>query len=231
MAKLPTLEEMLNAGMHFGHRTSSWHPKMEPYIYTSRKGVHIINLNESIKKLETALEFIEKMTAEGKVILFVGTKNQVKKPIKELAEATNMPYVNEKWIGGLLTNFPIVKKSIKKYNDLLAEKEAGKLEKYTKKEQMEFDKEIRRLEEKFGGVANLKKMPDALFVWDIRTEKIAVEEARRKNVPVVGTCDSNCNPDLVNYPIPTNDDATKSINLVLECARETMENAKNSKES
>lgn len=225
MSKLPSLEEMLNAGMHFGHRTSSWHPKMEPFIFTSRKGVHILDLSKTRESLKEALDFLTKLVSEGKVVLFVGTKNQAKGPLKNLAEEVKMPYVTNKWIGGLLTNFPIVKKSIKKYNDLLTEKESGKLEKYTKKEQLEFDKEIERLEEKFGGVAELKKMPDALFVWDIKTEKIAVEEARRRNVPVVGVCDTNSNPDLVNYPIPCNDDATKTIKLVLDLVKQTVEEA------
>lgn len=230
MPKLPSLEEMLNAGMHFGHRTSSWHPKMEPFIFTSRKGVHILDLNQTQKKLGNALEFLEKIVSEGKVVLFVGTKNQAKKPLEDLAQETKMPYVNNKWIGGLLTNFPVVKKSIKKYNDLIAEKESGKLDKYTKKEQIEFDKEISRLGEKFSGVAELKKMPDALFVWDIKTEKIAIEEARKKNVPVIGVCDTNSNPELVNYPIPCNDDATKSIKLVLDLVKKTIENIKTKKE-
>lgn len=229
MSELPTLEEMLNAGMHFGHRTSNWHPKMSPYIYTSRKGVHIINLNSAQQKLKSALEFLEKISSEGKVILFVGTKGHVKKPLQETAEALNMPYVSEKWIGGLLTNFPMVKKSIKKYNDLVQERDTGKLDKYTKKEKMEFEKEIVKLETKFGGVSELKKMPDALFVWDIKTEKIAVEEARRKNIPVVAVCDTSVNPELVNYPIPANDDATKTVKLVLRLVKETIQQAQNNK--
>ncbi|MCD4694017.1 30S ribosomal protein S2 [bacterium] len=228
MEKLPTLEEMLNAGMHFGHRTSNWHPKMEPYIFTSRKGVHIIDLVESQKKLATALEFVEKLINEGKVVLFVGTKNQARESIENLAKELKMPYVNNKWIGGLLTNFLIIKKSIKKYNDLVSEREAGKLDKYTKKEQLEINKEIKRLEEKFGGVSELKKMPDALFIWDIGTEKIAIEEAKNKNIPVVGTCDTDCNPQTVNYPIPCNDDATKSIKLVLNLIQDSIKNIQKS---
>ncbi len=223
MPKLPSLEEMLNAGMHFGHRTSSWHPKMEPFIFTSRKGVHILDLSKTRESLKEALDFLNKLAGEGKVVLFVGTKNQASGPLRKLAEEVKMPYVTNKWIGGLLTNFPVVKKSIKKYNDLVREKESGKLEKYTKKEQLEFDREIERLEEKFGGVADLKKMPDALFVWDIKNEKIAVEEARSKNVPIIGVCDTNSNPDLVNYPIPCNDDATKTIKLVLDLVKQAVE--------
>lgn len=229
MPELPTLEEMLNAGMHFGHRTSSWHPKMEPYIFTSRKGVHIIDLNTSQEKLKIALEFLQKIASEGKVILFVGTKNQVKSPLEQVAQEVGMPYVSEKWIGGLLTNFPVVKKSIKKYNDLIQERDTGKLEKYTKKERMHFEKEIEKMKSKFGGISELKKMPDALFVWDIKKEKIAVEEAIQKNIPVVGTCDTNVNPELVNYPIPANDDATKTIKMLLRLVEGTIKEAQNNK--
>ncbi|HMB65642.1 MAG TPA: 30S ribosomal protein S2 [Patescibacteria group bacterium] len=229
MPELPSLEEMLNAGMHFGHRTSNWHPKMEPYIFTSRKGVHIIDLNASQERLKIALEFLQKIASEGKVILFVGTKNQVKSPLKQVAQELGMPYVSEKWIGGLLTNFPVVKKSIKKYNDLIQERDTGKLDKYTKKEKMHFEKEIDKMEAKFGGISELKKMPDALFVWDIKKEKIAVDEANQKNIPVVGTCDTDVNPELVNYPIPSNDDATKTIKMLLNLVKESIKESQNNK--
>ena len=229
MPELPTLEEMLNAGLHFGHRTSNWHPKMEPYIFTSRRGVHIIDLNSTQYKLKLALEFLEKLAGEGKVILFVGTKGHVKKPLKNTAEELGMPYVSEKWIGGLLTNFGMVRKSIKKYNDLIQERDTGKLDKYTKKEKLHFEKEIAKMESRFGGISDLKKMPDALFVWDVKTEKIAVEEARRKNIPVVAVCDTSVNPELVNYPIPANDDATKGVKMVLDLVKKTIQQAQNNK--
>lgn len=223
------MEEMLNAGVHFGHRTSGWHPKMEPYIFTSRNGIHIIDLNSSQEKLKIALEFLQKIASEGKVILFVGTKNQVKKPLRETAKELGMPHVSEKWIGGLLTNFPIVKKSIKKYNDLVQERDAGKLDKYTKKEKLKFEKEIEKMDIKFGGVSELKKMPDVLFVWDIKKEKIAIEEAAKKNIPVVAVCDTNVNPELVNYPIPANDDATKTIKLIMNLVKDTIKKTQDNK--
>lgn len=226
MAKLPKIEEMLEAGMHFGHSKGKWHPKMEEYIFTSRKGVYIINLVKTQRSLETALNFLENLTSEGKTILFVGTKNQVKKPLKELAISLNMPYVTEKWLGGTLTNFLVIKKLIKKYKDLVEEKKVGKLEKYTKKERLDFDREIAKLEKKVGGLASLAKIPDVLFVWDIKKEKTAIVESRKKNIPIVAICDTNTNPELVNYPIPGNDDATKTIKLILACVKETIEKAK-----
>lgn len=229
MPELPTLEEMLNAGMHFGQRTSSWHPKMEPYIFTSRKGVHIIDLSLSQEKLRIALEFLQKIASEGKVILFVGTKNQVRSPLEKTALEVGMPYVSQKWIGGLLTNFPVVKKSIKKYNDLIQERDTGKLDKYTKKEKMQFEKQIEKMESKFGGISELKKMPDALFVWDIKRERIAVEEAAQKNIPVVGVCDTDVNPELVNYPIPSNDDATKTVKMLLNLVKKAIKEVQDNK--
>ena len=223
MVKIPSLEEMLKAGMHFGHHTSRWHPKMKPFIFTSRKGVYVIDLTKTQPRLEAALNFIKKLVSESKVILFVGTKNQVKNPLKKMAEEAGMPYVSEKWLGGCLTNFYIIKKTIKKYQDLVDKRQTGKLEKYTKKERVDFDKEIGRLEIKVGGLASLNKLPDALFVWDIKKEKTAVEEARKKNIPIIAICDTNVNPEPINYIIPANDDATKTIKLILALVREAIE--------
>jgi small subunit ribosomal protein S2 len=226
MAKLPTLEKMLEAGMHFGHSASKWHPKMKPYIFTERKGVYIIDLAKSQKMLGTALEFMENLTRESKTILFVGTKNQVKKDIKETAEAVGMPYISEKWSGGVLTNFAIFRKMINKYKGLVEEKALGKLDRYTKKERSVFDKEIKRLELKVGGLTNLVKLPDAMFIWDIKKEKTAVAEAIVKNIPIVAICDTNANPQLVNYVIPGNDDASKTVKLVMDCIKENLLEAK-----
>ncbi len=226
MAKLPKIEEMLAAGMHFGHSTQRWHPKMRPFIFGARKGIYIIDLSKSQKSLENALVFMENLVREGKTILFVGTKNQAKKQIKESALLMDMPYISEKWLCGLLTNFVVFKKMIKKYKDLLEEKRSGKLDKYTKKERLDFDKEIERLEKKVGGLINLHKLPDALFVWDIKKEATAIAEAKVKNIPIVAVCDTNVNPTLVNYPIPSNDDATKAVNLLLNCIKDNVNDAK-----
>ncbi len=229
--KIPSIEEMLKAGMHFGHRTSKWHPKMKPYIFTVRNGIHIINLIKTRKFLENALEFITKAAQEGKTILFVGTKAQVKKPIERLAQETGMPYITGKWMGGCLTNFNVIKKSIKKYKDLLNQKESGKLNKYTKKERLDFDREISKLKIKFGGLVNLNKLPDAIFVWDIKKEKTAILEAKRKNIPVIAICDTNVNPSGIKYIIPSNDDATKTIKLILRLVGEAIKEGKKKKEN
>jgi small subunit ribosomal protein S2 len=226
MTKIPSLEEMLAAGMHFGHSTSKWHPKMRPYIFTSKKGVNIIDLTKTGQMLESALEFMRNLTAEKKVILFVGTKKQVKNPMEEMAKEIEMPYICEKWPGGALTNFSVLKKSIKKYQDLVQEREQGKLSKYTKKEQVDFEKEIGKLETKVKGLVSLNKLPDALFVWDIKKEKIAISEAKKKNIPIVAICDTNTNPSLVNYPIPANDDATKTVHLVLDLVKQAIQEGK-----
>lgn len=226
MKNIPTLEEMLKAGMHFGHRTNRWHPKMKDYIFTTKNGVYIIDLKKSQIKLIEALEFISKLVAENKSILFVGTKNQVSAPMKKMAEEVKQPYIVGKWLGGYLTNFPVVKKSVKKYQDLRDKKESGRLEKYTKKERLEFDREISKLKERVGGLTELNKLPDALFIWDIREEETALREARQKNIPIIAICDTNVNPELVNYPIPGNDDATKTINIILEAVKKTILNSK-----
>lgn len=224
MTKLPSLEEMLKAGMHFGHRTSRWHPKMEPFIFGKRNNIYIIDLEKSQKQLKNAIEFMQNLVQENKSILFVGTKKQVQKPLKEVAQELNMPYVVEKWLGGFLTNFAVVKKSIKRYLDLKEQQESGKLDKYTKKEKLDFEREIEKMESKLGGLSGLKKLPDALFVWDIREEETAIVEARKKNIPIIAICDTNVNPELVNYPIACNDDATKAVKLVLDTIKDNLKN-------
>ena len=222
MTKIPSIEQMLKAGMHFGHRTSKWHPKMKPYIFTSRNGVHIIDLVKSKQMLDVTIDFIEQFSAENKTILFVGTKAQVKDKIKNMAIEIKMPYVTEKWLGGSLTNFNVIKKMITKYNTLISDKESGKLSKYTKKEQLDFDREIIRLENKVGGLKDLKKVPDAIFIWDIKNEKTAVTEAKKKNIPIIAICDTNVNPDGIKYIIPSNDDATKTVKLLLNYIKEAV---------
>ncbi len=220
------MEDMLKAGMHFGHRTNRWHPKMKPYIFGEKNGIYIIDLSKSQDKLKEALEFIQTMVKEGKSVLFVGTKNQVKEPMKKMAEITGMPYIVGKWLGGYLTNFIVVKKSVKKYVDLIEKKKAGKLEKYTKKEQLDFDREIKKLDARVSGLVDLNKLPDALFVWDIKEEETAVNEAIKKNIPIIAICDTNVNPELVNYPIPANDDSTKTIKLILESVKDAILDAR-----
>lgn len=219
MINIPKVEDMLKAGMHFGHRTNRWHPKMKQFIFTSKNGVYIIDLRKTQEKLKEALEFMSKLVTEGKSILFIGTKSQVAAPLKKMAEETGQAYVVGKWLGGYLTNFAIVKKSVKKYLDLIEKRETGKLDKYTKKERLNFDREIKKLEDRVGGVSGLNKLPDVLFVWDIKEEETAIREAQQKNIPIIAICDTNVNPDEVNYPIPANDDSTKTITLILEAVK------------
>ncbi len=216
MIKIPSTEEMLKAGMHFGHRTSKWHPKMEPFIFGSRLGVHILDLRKTQKYLTEALAFVSKLASENKTILMVGTKDQVRSRMVEVAKKSDFPYVNNRWIGGTLTNFLVIKKLIKDYVDLKEKKETGKLSKYTKKEQLNFARRIEKLEKMVGGMATVKKIPDALFIWDIKRERTALAEAKKKGIPVIAICDTNVNPDGIKYVIPANDDATKGIKLMLE---------------
>jgi small subunit ribosomal protein S2 len=227
MQTVPAIEEMLKAGMHFGHRTSKWHPKMAPYIFGSRNGVHIIDLLKTQKLLGQALDFLKKFSSEGKIILLVGTKMQARGPIKKAAEATGMPYVATKWLGGTMTNYAIIKKMVKKYVDLINERETGGFKKYTKKEQLERDREIIRLKEKVGGLVAMPRLPDAIFILDIKVEENAVAEAKKKNVPIIAICDTNTNPTGINYVIPSNDDATKTIALVMKLVEAALVEGKN----
>ena len=221
---------MLKAGMHFGHRTSRWHPKAASFIFGQRNGVHIIDLAKSRKMLEEALEFIKQSVSDGKTVLFVGTKTQVKEILKANSEEVGLPYVTEKWLGGCLTNFAVIKKSIKRYNDLISDKESGKLDKYTKKERLEIDREIAKLEIKVGGIRNLTKIPDVIFIWDIKKEKTAIAESRKINIPLIGVCDTNVNPEVIDYVIPANDDATKTIKMILSSVKDAvLEGQKNKK--
>ena len=229
--KIPTIKEMLKAGMHFGHRTSKWHPKMEPFIFTSNKGVHIIDLVKTQKHLADALDFIKESVSKNKTILLVGTKTQIKEPLKKIAQEVNMPYITERWLGGSLTNFSVIKNSIKKYKDLLEKKQAGKLGKYTKKEQLEFDRKIAKLETNVGGLATLTKIPDIIFIWDLKKEKTALAEAKKKNITLVAVCDTNVNPEGIDYIIPANDDATKGIKLMLKLIKEAIEEGKKEKKN
>jgi small subunit ribosomal protein S2 len=212
---LPSLEEMLKAGVHFGHRTSKWNPKMEPYIFTVRNNVHIIDLEKTREKLAEALKFIQEIKKKKGVIIFVGTKVSAKEITRKMAEECKMPYVVERWIGGTLTNFKVISQRLEYFRELEKKKKSGELEKYTKKEQHEFTIELQKLNQQFGGIKEMTKLPDALLVVDTRKEKLAVKEARMKEIPVVGLCDTNADPTLVDYPIPTNDDAISSLKLIL----------------
>lgn len=195
---------------------------MAPYIFAERNGVHVIDLEKSRELLGKALNVIEETVADGKVFLVVGTKAQVKESMKKMAVETDIPYVVEGWIGGVITNFAIIKKAIKKYKDLTSEREAGLLSKYTKKERIKIDREIGRLEKNVGGLVTLTRTPDVMFVWDIKEEQTAVTEAKKKGVTIIGLCDTNTNPKFIDHIIPANDDATKTVKLILALIEEAI---------
>lgn len=226
-----SLLELLKNGVHFGHQRSRWHPKMEPYIYTTRNGVHIINLEKTAEKLKEALDFLKGVAASGGVILFIGTKRQAKEIVRKYALQVKMPYLIERWIGGMLTNFSVIHQLTKKLKKLKADKESGELQKYTKKEQSEFHKEIETLEKLVGGIESLDKLPQALFIIDVKQEKTAVREATRMKIPMIALVDTNNNPTDIEYVIPSNNDATKSIeyitSLVAEGIQEGIEQRNN----
>jgi len=216
MTKVPEVLELLKSGVHFGHQVFRWHPKMEKYIFGARNNVHIIDLEKTQEQLAEAQKFIKQLVSGGKNILFLGTKRQVREILKKEADRCGMPYITERWIGGFLTNFAVVIKLTKKYNSLVKQRDAGELSKYTKKEQLNFEREIAKLESAVYGVKDLEKLPDAIFVWDVKTEKTAVAEAKVKKIPIIGICDTNTNPGGIDYVIPTNDDATKAIELIMK---------------
>lgn len=216
------VNEMAQAGLHLGQRVSRTHPKMRPYIFGVRNTVHIIDLEKTAQKMRQALEFIKNLAAEGKVILFVGTKIQIKDLVKETAEQCQMPYVTERWLGGTFTNFGIMLKRIDYLKELERKREEGELAKYTKKERKEFDEEIAELRKKFGGIVDMVRLPDAVFVCDMRGDHGAIKEARMKNIPVIAICDTNCDPSLADYPIPANDDAISSVRYILNKVKEVV---------
>lgn len=210
------MRDMLASAVHFGHRSSKWNPKMSSYIYTTKNGVHIFDLNKTYNGLMEATEFLRSAAMQGKIILFVSTKQQSTDLVKAEAEKCRMPYVTKKWIPGLLTNFKTIRSRVKFMQKLEEEKENGGFEKYTKKEALDFEKEIDKLENALGGVANLERMPDIVFVLDVCRDNIAVKEAQKMGIKIVALVDSNSDPDGIDYVIPGNDDAVKSIKYIVE---------------
>ncbi len=225
--KTPSVLDMLQSGVHFGHHVSRWHPKMKQFIFGERNQIHIINLEKTEEQLNAILPAIKQMAAEGKQIVFVTTKPQARELVKQAAIACGMPYLTERWLGGLLTNFAEIKKLIKKYNTLKEKQAKGELGNYTKKEQLEIAKELEKMDTYLAGLATLERMPDALFIPSVQREKTAVVEANKMNVPIIGICDTNANPDKVTYPIPANDDAVKSLTMMIDLVRDTIKAGKN----
>jgi len=217
MAVTVDIKQLLEAGVHFGHKTSRWHPKMAPYIHSKRQDAHIIDLTKTVIGLEAALPFLTQVAASGKQVLFVGTKKQAKDAVKAIAEKTGQPYVTERWIGGMLTNVATVNQQVKKLKDLENRLENGELEKrYNKLEVQRFAEEIEELNLKYGGIKNLNGRPGAIVVVDVLVDDGAVKEAKVLGVPVVGVVDTNVDPTPIDYVVPGNDDAIKSVGLLLE---------------
>ncbi len=211
------MKALLEAGAHFGHKTSRWHPKMAPYIHSKRSGIHIINLEKTVAGLETALPKLTEIAKSGKKILFVGTKKQLKEVVKTAAESVGMPYVTERWVGGTLTNVETVNRQIKKLKDLERKMTSGELEnRYSKLEVQRFQEEIDLLNERYGGIKDLTEQPAAIFVIDANEEKNAIKEANILNIPVFAMVDTNVDPTAIDYVIPANDDSIKATTLILD---------------
>ena len=209
------LKDLLEAGVHFGHQTKRWNPKMKRYIFTSRNGIYIIDLQQTVKMFRAAYDTVRNMAAEGKTIMFVGTKKQAQEAVEEEARRAGAPFVNVRWLGGMLTNFQTIRKSLDRLQALTDMATDGTAEKLPKKEVLKLTKERARMEKVLGGIRELKRVPDAIFVVDPSREEIAVLEARRLGIPIVAIVDTNCDPDLIDHVIPGNDDAIRAIKLFL----------------
>ena len=209
-----SMKQLLEAGVHFGHQTRRWNPKMAKYIFTERNGIYIIDLQKTVKMLDAAYDFIREVSAEGGEILFVGTKKQAQEAIREEAERCGMHFVNARWLGGMLTNYKTIQKRIARLEQLNKMKEDGTFDLLPKKEVIKLELEIEKLEKFMGGIKNMGKLPKAMFIVDTRKEKIAVAEAKNLGIPVVAIVDTNCDPDEIDYVIPGNDDAIRAVKLI-----------------
>lgn len=223
------LEDMAQAGLHLGHRTSKTHPKMQTYIFGIRNDIHIIDVEKTAEKFKEALEFIKKLISEGKTLFLVGTKIQAKNLVKEAGKETGLPYVAERWLGGTFTNFDTIKKRLAFFKELERKKEKGELEKYTKKERAKINQKLQDLEKKFGGIKELEKLPDAIFVLDMKKDGLAIKEAATKKIAVIAIADTNVDPTPADYVIPANDDAVSSVKYILEKVKEVIKKAQSEK--
>lgn len=209
-----SMKNLLEAGVHFGHQTRRWNPKMAKFIFTERNGIYIIDLQKTVKKVEEAYNFIREVAANGQTILFVGTKKQAQNAIKDEALRCNMFYVNQRWLGGMLTNFRTIQNRVARLKELEKMFEDGTVEQYPKKEVILMKRELDKLEKNLGGIKDMKKLPGCIVVIDSKKEEIAVKEARKLNIPVIATVDTNCDPDVIDFPIPANDDAIRAVKLL-----------------
>ena len=210
-----SMKQLLEAGVHFGHQTRRWNPKMARFIFTERNGIYIIDLQKTVKKVDEAYNFMREVAQAGEVILFVGTKKQAQESVKEEAERCNMFFVNERWLGGMLTNFKTIETRVKRLKQLEKMAEDGTFEVLPKKEVIELKKEWEKLEKNLGGIKDMKKIPDAIFVVDPKKERICVQEAHTLGIPLIGICDTNCDPEELDYVIPGNDDAIRAVKLIV----------------
>jgi small subunit ribosomal protein S2 len=225
------MKDLLEAGVHFGHQTKRWNPKMKPYIFGERNGIYIIDLAKTAKLYKDAEQFVHNLAADGRTILFVGTKRQAQDAIAEEAQRCGMFFVNQRWLGGLLTNFATIQRSLARLRDLEAMETDGRYDTITKKEIAQIEKEKRKLQKNLEGIRNMSRLPDAVFVVDTRKEKIAVDEARKLKIPVIGIVDTNCDPDEVDFVIPGNDDALRAIRLFASKIAEAVVSGRDMKQS
>ena len=214
MANIISMKQLLEAGVHFGHQTRRWNPKMQPFIFMDRNGIHIIDLQQTVTRLNDAYQFVKELTAAGGTILFVGTKKQAQEAVAEEAKRCGMYYVNQRWLGGMLTNFQTIQSRIRYLRDLEARRERGDFERLPKKEAQRLTDDINRLERVLGGIKDMRRLPNAIFIVDTRKERTAVLEARRLEIPIIALADTNCDPDEMDYPIPANDDAIRAVRLL-----------------
>ncbi|AZU61514.1 30S ribosomal protein S2 [Neobacillus mesonae] len=225
-----SMKQLLEAGVHFGHQTRRWNPKMKKYIFTERNGIYIIDLQKTVKKVEEAYNWVKELAANGGTMLFVGTKKQAQDSVKEEAQRSGMYYVNHRWLGGTLTNFETIQKRIGRLKDIEKMAEDGTFEVLPKKEVVQLKKEQERLEKFLGGIKDMKQLPDALFIIDPRKERIAVAEAKKLNIPIVGIVDTNCDPDEIDVVIPANDDAIRAVKLLTSKMADAILEAKQGEE-
>ena len=221
-----TMKQMLEAGVHFGHQTRRWNPKMRRFIFGERNGIHIVDLEQTLERIDTAYRFVRKTTAEGGTILFVGTKKQAQEPIRNQADRCGMPYVNFRWLGGMLTNFQTVHARVAKLHEFDRSINSGEADQMIKKEGLKLRRERDKLERNLGGIRRMERLPDAIFVIDTKKEHIAVTEANRLGIPLVAVVDTNCDPDVIDYVIPGNDDAIRSANLMCRVIADAVEEGK-----
>jgi len=224
--ELPSAEQLLEAGVHFGHKTSRWHPKMEQYIFGTRNDVHIFDLEKTLKKLEEAIVFMKSVLARSGLILFIGTKPAAKSIVREAAQELNLPYVSGRWLGGTLTNFKTISKRLQYLKNLEEEEKSGAWGKYVKKEKLQLQKKMAKLNQQLAGIRNLIRLPDIIFVADVKVDNIAVREAKRTGIPVVAICDTNIDPSVIDYPIPANDDATPSLKIIMNTIVQNLKEVK-----